>query len=77
MIDERQPVIIATGQAIERDDIVFPVELMARAAEICLAEVPGLRRRIQHVSVVNVLTGAGSSPASDLARLLDLEPARV
>ncbi len=77
VIDERQPVIIATGQAIERDDIVFPVELMARAAEICLAEVPGLRRRIQHVSVVNVLTGAGSSPASDLARLLELEPARV
>jgi acetyl-CoA C-acetyltransferase len=77
VIDERQPVIIATGQVVERDEIVLPVELMARAAEICLEEVPGLRRRIQHVSVVNVLTGAGSSPASDLARLIKIEPARV
>ncbi|MGO9344746.1 MAG: acetyl-CoA acetyltransferase [Acidimicrobiales bacterium] len=77
MIDEHQPVIIATGQVIERDEIVSPVELMARAAETCMAELPGLRRRIQHLSVVNVLTGAGSAPGSDLARLLGIQPARV
>ena len=77
MIDERQPVLIATGQVVERDELVSPVELMARAAEICLSEAPGLRRRIQHVSVVNVLSAAGPAPGSDLARRLGIEPEHV
>jgi acetyl-CoA C-acetyltransferase len=77
VIDENHPVIVATGQVIERDGLVSPVGLMTRAAEICLGEVPGLRRRIQHLSVVNVLSGVGPAPASDLARSLQIQPDRV
>ena len=77
MIDDRHPVIVATGQVLERDELVSPVELMARAAEICFSQVPSLRRRIEHLSVVNVLTGAGLAPASDLARRLRIKPERA
>ena len=34
MIDDRLPVIVATGQVAERDGIVSPLELMARAADL-------------------------------------------
>jgi acetyl-CoA C-acetyltransferase len=75
--DERHPVIVATGQVNERDGVVSPVELMTRAAEVCLSDVPNLRALIQHVSVVNVLSGAGSAPASALAQRLNIQPERV
>ena len=77
MIDDRHPVIVATGQVIERDELVTPVELMARAAEVCLGEVPTLRGRVQQVSVVDVFSGAGRTPASDLALRLAIQPQRA
>ena len=77
MIDDRHPVIVATSQVMERDELVTPVELMARAAEICLDKVPGLRQRVQQVSVVDVFSGAGPAPASDLARRLAIQPQRA
>jgi acetyl-CoA C-acetyltransferase len=64
---ERTPVVIASGQSIERSELVTPVDLMARACEAALADVPALRGAIERVSVVNVITPAGPAPATELA----------
>lgn len=77
MVDDRQPVIVAVGQVTERSELVSPVELMARACERALGSRDGLGDRIEHVSVVNVLSGAGPAPASDLCARLALEPHAV
>ncbi len=74
---DRIPVVIATGQAIERYAVVSVIDVAARAAEAALAEVPALRSRINQVSVVNMLSNAGPSPAGRLARRLGLAPART
>src|SRR5271170_6863636 len=74
---DRIPVVIATGQSIERQAVVSVIEVAARAAETALAEVPTLRGRIDRVSVVNMLSNAGPSPAGRLARRLGLAPART
>jgi len=71
---ERTPVVIASGQAIERDALVNPVELMARACESALADVPRLRDRIDLLSVVDIMTKAGPAPATELAGALGLGP---
>ena len=43
---ERIPVVVASGQSIERDQLVTPVDLMERACEAALADgsrAPGSR----------------------------------
>lgn len=69
---ERIPVVIASGQAIERDELVNPVDLMERAGEAALAEVPLLRGRVDRLSVVDVMTKSGPAPATELAERLGL-----
>jgi acetyl-CoA C-acetyltransferase len=69
---ERIPVVIASGQALERDALVTPVDLMARAAEAALADVPGLRDRIDRLTVIDVMTKVGPAPATELAAQLQL-----
>jgi acetyl-CoA C-acetyltransferase len=69
---ERIPVVIASGQALERDALVNPVELMARACESALADAPGLRDRIDRLSVVDIMTKVGPAPATELATRLGL-----
>jgi len=64
---DRIPVVIASGQSIERTELVTPVDLMERATEAALADVPGLRGAIGRVSVVNTLSASGPAPASELA----------
>ncbi len=64
---ERVPVVIASGQSIERTALVTPVDLMERAAEAALADAPALRHTIDRVSVVNVLSFTGPAPATELA----------
>ncbi len=59
---ERTPVVIASGQSIERDEWVTPVDMMVRAAERALADAPGLRDAIDLVSVVNIMTRTGPAP---------------
>jgi acetyl-CoA C-acetyltransferase len=77
-LDEaRVPVVVATGQSIERTATVSALELAARAAEECLAQAPGARPHIQLVSVVNILSKSGPAPAALLARRLVLTPART
>ena len=77
-LDEaRVPVVVATGQSIERTATVSALELAARAAEECLAAAPGARPHVQLVSVVNILSNAGPAPAALLARRLGLSAART
>ena len=64
---ERIPVIIASGQAIEREALVNPVDLMVRATQQALDDVPGLRDRIDRLSVVDIMTKSGPAPATELA----------
>jgi acetyl-CoA C-acetyltransferase len=65
---ERTPVVVASGQSIERHEIVTPVDLMERACEQALALAPGLRHVVDRLSVVDVLTRTGPAPATELAR---------
>jgi acetyl-CoA C-acetyltransferase len=76
VIDDRQPVIVASGMAIERDELVSPVDLMQRACEIALAKAPRLRDRIKSISVVKVVTGSDPAPASSLSKSLGIPGAR-
>lgn len=72
---ERVPVVVASGQCIERDELVTALDLMERAAEAALAETPGLRRSIERLSVVNVMSRTGPAPATELARRLGINGA--
>jgi acetyl-CoA C-acetyltransferase len=64
---ERIPVVVASGQAIERTELVTPIDLMERACDAAFAAVPGLRGRVDRVSVVDIMTHIGPSPATELA----------
>ncbi len=72
---ERIPVVIASGQSIERVELVTPVDLMERACQAAFADVPRLRDGIERLSVVNIMTRSGPAPATELARRIGLEPA--
>jgi acetyl-CoA C-acetyltransferase len=76
--DDRVPVIVATGQVVERENPVGTLDLAERAARMALDAAPALAARLDHVSVVSMLTpgGAGPVPASTLAGRLGLRPAR-
>jgi len=74
---ERIPVVVASGQTLERDELVTPIDLMGRAAGAALAEVPRLRDRVDRVSVVDVMTRSGPAPASELAEHLGIGTAAV
>ncbi len=69
--------VVATAQAIERDGVASALDLATTAAEECLASAPGLRRRVQLVSVVNILSRTSAAPAAVVARRLGLAPART
>jgi acetyl-CoA C-acetyltransferase len=70
--EDRIPVVVASGQATERDGTVWASELAARASEVALEQAPALRARIARVSMVNILSGGGAAPAASLARRLGL-----
>jgi acetyl-CoA C-acetyltransferase len=75
--EARIPVIVGTGQSIERDAMVSALELAARAAQDAVAAAGALRAGIDQVSVVNILSHVGLSPASHLARRLGISPRRT
>jgi acetyl-CoA C-acetyltransferase len=75
--NDRTPVVVATGQSIERDSTVSPVELAVRAAEVALGRTGRLRSLVDLVSMVNVFSGAGTAPATRLAHGLGLRSART
>jgi acetyl-CoA C-acetyltransferase len=75
--DDRLPVVVATGQSIERRGSVSALDLAERAARGALDGVPRLQAQIQEVSVVNIISPVGPAPAAELARRLHLTPGRT
>jgi acetyl-CoA C-acetyltransferase len=75
--DDRVPVVVASGQAVERDEPVTALDLAARAGEAALALVPRLRPSIGRVSAVGTLSPTGPRFASALAGRLALTGARA
>ena len=71
---ERIPVVVASGQSIERTELVTPVDLMVRATEEALAAAPALRDRIDRLSVVDIMSRAGPAPATELAERIGARP---
>ena len=69
----RTPVVAAIGQSIERDEIVCPEDMAARAARAALDTAPKLASRIQRATMVSVIfSTAGRRPASVVAERLGL-----
>ena len=64
---ERIPVVIASGQSIERDRLVTPIDLMERACDAALETVPAVRNHVDRLSVVDIMTRTGPAPATELA----------
>jgi len=78
MDPRRTPVLVAAGQSIERDAIVGALEMARRASEVAFEQAPGLRERVQRVSLVSVVfTPVEARPASALAARLGLADAAV
>ncbi len=75
--DDRLPVVVATGQSIERHATVTALDLAERAARSALDSVPRLQAGIQRLSVVNIISPVGTAPAAELARRLRLTPERT
>jgi acetyl-CoA C-acetyltransferase len=71
---ERTPVVVASGQSIERSEWVTPIDLMERACEQAFAAAPSLRDRVDRLSVVNVMTRSGTSLGSELATRIGVAP---
>lgn len=69
----RTPVLVGIGESIERNTITSAVELAARASEAAFADAPGLREKVQRLSLVGIsFSVAGSAPASEIAGALGL-----
>jgi acetyl-CoA C-acetyltransferase len=69
----RTPVLVGIGQSIERDAITSAVDLATRASEAAVADAPGLREKVQRLSLVGIsFSRAGSAPASEIAGVLGL-----
>ena len=75
-LDEaRVPVVVASGQSIDRDVTVTALELARRAGQECLDSAPRLRHRVGLVSVVNIMSSTIPAAGAVLARRLGLSPA--
>ncbi len=71
----RIPVLIGVGQSIERKAIVDVIDLASRAALAAFEDAPGLRDRIQRLTVVGIsFSPVSKSPATELAERLGLDP---
>jgi acetyl-CoA C-acetyltransferase len=75
--DHRTPVIVSGAQVTERIGPATALDLAERAAAACLGDAPGLQGHIDRLSVVNIMSGAGTSPAAELARRLRLSPSHT
>jgi len=74
--DDRAPVIVASGQCLERDELVTPIDLLTRASEEAFAAAPGLRAHVQQLSVVGIMSATRPAPATELAARLGIAPVR-
>ncbi|MGO9195710.1 MAG: acetyl-CoA acetyltransferase [Acidimicrobiales bacterium] len=74
----RTPVVLATGQALDRSSESGPLLLAKEAARTALEAAPGVASRIERLSMVNILGHrAGPAPASDLSKALGIAPRAV
>jgi len=72
----RTPVIVATGQVVEREAIVSATELAVRAARQALDAAGGVAGRVQRVTMLSTLFSAASATvASEVASALGLHDA--
>jgi acetyl-CoA C-acetyltransferase len=70
---ERVPVVVGVGQVVERGELTSAVQLAARAAEVAFADAPGLREKIEQLTLVAVsFSPAPPDAASQVARELGL-----
>jgi acetyl-CoA C-acetyltransferase len=76
-LDDRLPVVVATGQSIERHGTTSALDMAERAARAALDLVPRLQTHVQRVSVVNIMSPVGTAPASSLARRLHVSPSHT
>jgi acetyl-CoA C-acetyltransferase len=74
---QRIPVVVASGQSIDRDHTVTALELAQRAAQECLDAAPRLRDRVGLVSVVNIMSSTTPAAGAVLAWRLGLSPTRT
>jgi hypothetical protein len=75
--DDRLPVVVSTGQSIERTVPLGALDLAERAAGVALDAAPRLRARVQRVSFVNSVSPVGTAPATAVAHRLGLSPTRT
>jgi acetyl-CoA C-acetyltransferase len=75
--ESRVPVVVATGQVVDRDPTASAPALALRAARQALEAAPGLATRVQQISVVNIMSRTGPAPAGLVARRLGLTPTRT
>lgn len=75
MTEDRVPVVVASGQVLERDEAVSALDLAERASLAALDQARALRDVIQRVSVVGILSPTGPGPASALSARVGLQPA--
>ncbi len=69
----RTPVLVGIGQSIERDAITSAVQLATRASDAAFVDAPGLREKIQRLSLVGIsFSPVGAAPASEIAGSLGL-----
>ena len=70
---KRTPVLVGIGQSIERDAKTNVIELAARAAEAAFKDAPGLREKVQRLSVVGVsFSPVSLTPATEIVEVLGL-----
>ena len=76
--EERVPVVVAAGHAIERDEVVSTEDLVERAARAALDEAPKIIDHIDRISVVStIFSPSVANGATDVARRLGISPATV
>ena len=69
----RIPVLVGIGQSIERDGVVNVVDLASRAAEAAFEDAPGMRERVQRLTMVGVsFSPVSLAPATEVAARLGL-----
>jgi acetyl-CoA C-acetyltransferase len=69
----RTPVLVGIGQSIERESVTNVVELAARAAEAAFEDAPGLREKVQRLSLVGIsFSPVSLTPATEIVEKLGL-----
>ncbi len=75
MIDEsRLPVVIASGQQVDREGTASATELMAGATEDALAGTGDLAKRIGMVTTAGIMSKISAAPSAALARRFGISP---